>query len=54
MPKNSLARDVVIVIAVKLTLVIAAAMFLFGPQQRPRVDAGSIATRLMGASDFDR
>jgi hypothetical protein len=54
MPKQSLARDVVIVIAVKVTLIIAAATFLFGPHQRPRVDAGSIATRLMGPPGLNR
>jgi hypothetical protein len=32
--------------------VIAAALFVFGPRQLPRIDAGSIETRLMGATDI--
>ncbi len=48
MPKHPLARDVMVVVAVKLTVVIAAALFLFGPGQRPRIDAASIETRLIG------
>lgn len=48
MPKHSLTRDVTIVIAVKLAVVIAAALFVFGPSQRPKLDAGAVATRLIG------
>ncbi|HLW90923.1 MAG TPA: hypothetical protein VKS78_06430 [Roseiarcus sp.] len=54
MLRHSLARDVVIALALKMAVVIAAALFVFGPAQRPRIDAGSIATRLMGAPNFDR
>lgn len=53
MPKNALARDVALVVAVKLVLAIAAAMFLFGPHQRPRIDAGNIAARF-DLSSFGR
>jgi hypothetical protein len=51
MPKHSLARDVMVVIAVKLMVVVAAALFVFSPGQRPRLDAGSIETRLIGSAD---
>jgi hypothetical protein len=50
MPKDALARDIAIVVAVKLVLMTAAATFLFGPRQRPPIDAGSIAARLMDIS----
>jgi hypothetical protein len=49
MPSHPLSKDVVLVIAVKLAIVIAAALFVFGPKQLPRIDAGSIETRLIGA-----
>src|SRR5271170_2570102 len=52
MPRHPLARDVVVVVAIKLVLVIAAATFLFGPGQRPRIDAGAIATRLIDSKDI--
>ena len=48
MPRHRLTRDVMIVIAVKLIIVVAAALFVFGPGQRPKIDAGSIETRLVG------
>jgi hypothetical protein len=49
MPKHPLTRDVMIVIAIKLMVVAAAALFVFGPGQRPRIDAGSIEMRLIGS-----
>ena len=52
MPSHPLSKDLAIVIAVKLAIVIAAALFVFGPKQLPRIDARSIETRLMGAADI--
>lgn len=51
MPKHPIIRDVLVVITIKLAVVIAAAFFVFGPDQRPRIDAGAIETRLIGAPD---
>jgi hypothetical protein len=51
MPKHPLALDVLVVVVAKLVVVIAAAIFVFGPGQRPKIDAGSIAMRLIGAPD---
>lgn len=48
MSKNPLAREVVLAVAVKLAIIIAAAFFVFGPGQRPRIDAGSVQARLIG------
>jgi hypothetical protein len=52
MPSHPLSKDLVLVLAVKLAIVIAAALFVFGPRQLPRIDAGSIETRLIGATDI--
>ena len=54
MPKRSLARDVAVALAVKLAVVAAAGMLLFGPRERPNIDAGMTATRLIGSSEVDR
>ena len=43
---RGLGRDIAVVIAVKLVVVVAAAVFLFGPAQRPRVDADRVLARL--------
>jgi hypothetical protein len=44
--QKTLTRDIAVVVAAKLVLAVAAATFRFGPHQRPRIDAGSIAPRL--------
>jgi hypothetical protein len=47
-PRRRLARDVLVAFVVKTALVVAAALFLFAPSQRPTVDAGVVASRLIG------
>ena len=39
MLKHPLAREVAIIFAIKTALVIAAGLFVFGPYQRPAIDA---------------
>jgi hypothetical protein len=46
MLKNPLARDVTVVLIVKTAIVIAAALFVFGPGQRPVIDAAAVDARL--------
>jgi hypothetical protein len=45
---HPLARDVFVVILVKFAVVIAVALFVFGPKQRPHIDAGAVEWRLTG------
>ncbi len=40
--RNPLTRDVAIVLVIKTMIVIAAAVFIFGPGQRPTVDAAAV------------
>jgi hypothetical protein len=42
MLSHPLAREVAIVVAIKTAIVIAAALFVFGPKQRPVVDAAAV------------
>jgi hypothetical protein len=42
--RNPLARDVTVVLVIKTLIVIAAALFVFGPSQRPNIDAASVRT----------
>jgi hypothetical protein len=35
---KNLRRDIVIVLSIKMSIVLAAAIFVFGPDQRPRID----------------
>ncbi len=50
MLKHSLTRDVAVVIAIKTIVVIIAGLFVFGPGQRPKLDATSVETRLIGSA----
>ena len=35
---KNLRRDIVIVLSIKMSIVLAAAIFVFGPDRRPRID----------------
>jgi Sec-independent protein translocase protein TatA len=50
MSSHPLSKHLILAMAVKLAIVIAAALFVFGPRQLPKIDAGNIETRLMGAA----
>jgi hypothetical protein len=60
MPKpevRSLWRDAMAVTVVKLAVIVAAAWLVFGPAERPAIDAGRVAARLIGSvhdHDFGR
>ena len=42
MLNRPLARDVAVIVAIKAAIVIAAAIFVFGPKQRPVVDTAAV------------
>jgi len=46
MSKPRLLRDVIVVVAAKVILVIAAGLFVFGPANRPNIDSASVESRL--------
>ncbi len=48
MPKDHLKREVAVAFTLKIVVVVAAALFVFGPGQRPRIDAEIVAMRLIG------
>jgi len=50
MSRHPLAREVAFAVAVKLMVILAAAVFVFGPGQRPRIDAARVRERLIGVS----
>lgn len=52
MLKHPLTRDVALVTAAKLVVAVAAAFFVFGPGQRPKIDANAVATQLIGSADL--
>jgi hypothetical protein len=50
MSRSRLVREVGVVFVAKLALVIAAGVFVFGPDHRPRIDAGGVESHLIGQS----
>ncbi len=44
---RSLKREIVIVLAVKACIVLAAAFFVFGPLQRPHIDTEAARTQML-------
>ena len=44
--RHPLARDVAVVFAIKIALIVAAGVFVFGPRQRPAIDAQSTQQHL--------
>ena len=52
MSSHPLSKDLILAMTIKLAIVTAAALFVFGPRQLPKIDAGSIEKRLMGATDI--
>ncbi len=49
MPKSRLGREIVVVLFVKLAIISLAAVFIFGPGQRPQIDAAKVAAHLINS-----
>jgi hypothetical protein len=47
--RHPLARDVALIVAIKFALIVAAAVFVFGPRQRPAIDAQATQEHLFDA-----
>jgi hypothetical protein len=51
MVAGRLGRDIMIVLSIKLSIVLLAAIFVFGPRQRPSIDRDSIDRQILNNSD---
>lgn len=45
--KQQLKRDITLVVSIKVLIVIAVALFVFGPKQRPHVDDATVRAQLL-------
>ncbi|WGJ14435.1 hypothetical protein QEV83_17660 [Methylocapsa sp. D3K7] len=50
MPQHPLVLEITLVLTIKLIVILAAALFVFSPRQRPRIDAASMQEHLIGAA----
>ena len=48
--QRQLKRDIIVILSIKLSIVLAAAFFVFGPNQRQRVDEEALNGRILGGS----
>ena len=46
-----LRRDIIVVLSIKLVIVLIAALFVFGPRQRPQIDIDALKDRILNNSD---
>lgn len=50
MSRHPLLPQIGLALIVKLTIILAAALFVFSPRQRPKIDATAMEEHLMGGS----
>ncbi len=51
-PNQRLGRELVLVVALKLAIIGLAAAFIFGPHQRPQLNAAKVEAHIIGNSDM--
>jgi hypothetical protein len=53
MATHHLKRDIAVILAIKLGIVLMAALFVFGPGQRPHISGDSVRSRILSKSFID-
>ena len=51
MPKSRLGRELAFVLLIKAIVIGLAAVFIFGPSQRPRIDAAKVEAHLIDSAE---
>jgi hypothetical protein len=51
MATHHLKRDIAVILAIKLGIVLMAAVFVFGPGQRPQINGDSVRNRILSIID---
>jgi hypothetical protein len=54
MVKQQLKRDIAVIVSIKILIVIGAALFVFGPRQRPHIDDGIVRSQILNESTPDQ
>jgi hypothetical protein len=50
MATHYLKRDIAVILVIKLGIVLVAALFVFGPGQRPHIDDDSVRNQILSKS----
>jgi hypothetical protein len=51
MTTHRLRRDITIILAIKISIVLLAAFFVFSPRQRPLIDGNALDRQILNRSD---
>ncbi len=51
MASQNLKRDITVILSIKITIVLLAALFVFGPRQRPQIDGNAVDHRILNNSN---
>jgi hypothetical protein len=50
MTPHHLRRGIITILSIKISVVVLAALFVFGPRQRPQIDGGALDRRILNNS----
>jgi hypothetical protein len=50
MTSYKLRRDIIIILSIKISIVLMAAFFVFGPRQRPQIDINALQHQILNNS----
>lgn len=50
MTTRNLRRDIIIIMSIKASIVLLAALFVFGPRQRPQIDGNALDRQILSNS----
>jgi hypothetical protein len=50
MALSNLRRDIIAILSIKTTIVLIAALFVFGPRQRPHIDRNALDHQILNNS----
>jgi hypothetical protein len=50
MTTHNLGRDIIIIVSIKVSIVLLAAFFVFGPHQRPQIDGNALDHQILNNS----
>jgi hypothetical protein len=54
MAANSLRRDVIVIVSIKITIVLICALFVFGPHQRPQITTEAASLQILNHSTVSK
>jgi hypothetical protein len=51
MTTHHLRRDIIVILSIKISVVLLAALFVFSPRQRPQIDGRALDRQILNNSD---